>query len=195
MTTLGDLVDERAARAYEETYECVVPENAAAAVPRAHRVCDDDDDELFLVRVARDARASGIFQLARDESEDAGEVGTSTDGERRRLGEFSANARARAYDARAGDDDVGDGALVRRGRAISGTLTLTRAIASGEEEGTTTRTETARGDADGDGAARRAERKEKKREKEKKRGKERERARGEDEENERESSRKRSRRS
>ena len=189
MTTLGDLVDERAARAYEETYECVVPENAAAAVPRAHRVCDDDDDELFLVRVARDARASGIFQLARDESEDAREVGTSTDGERRRLGEFSANARARAYDARAGDDDVGDGVLVRRGRAISGTLTLTRAIASGEEEGTTTRTETARGDADGDGAARRAERKEKKR------GEERERARGEDEENERESSRKRSRRS
>jgi len=195
MTTLGDLVDERAARAYEETYECVVPENAAAAVPRAHRVCDDDDDELFLVRVARDARASGIFQLARDESEDAGEVGTSTDGERRRLGEFSAKARARAYDARAGDDDVGDGALVRRGRAISGTLTLTRAIASGEEEGTTTRTETALGEDDGDGAARRAERKEKKREKEKKRGKERERARGEDEENERESSRKRSRRS
>ena len=194
MTTLGDLVDERAARAYEETYECVVPENAAAAVPRAHRVCDDDDDDLFLVRVARDARASGIFQLARDESEDAGEVGTSTDGERRRLGEFSANARARAYDARAGDDDVGDGALVRRGRAISGTLTLTRAIASGEEEGTTT-TETARGDDDGDADARRAERKEKKREKEKKRGKERERARGEDEENERESSRKRSRRS
>ena len=197
MTILGDLVDERAARAYEETYECVVPENAAAAVPRAHRVCDDDDDELFLVRVARDARASGIFRLARDESEDAREVGTSTDGERRRLGEFSAKARARAYDARAGDDDVGEGALVRRGRAISGTLTLTRAIASGEEEGTTTRmtTETARGDEDGDGAARRAERKEKKREKEKKRGKERDRARGEDAENERESSRKRSRRS
>ena len=183
-------MDERTARAYEETYECVVPMTAAAAVPRAHRVCDDDDDELFLVRVARDARASGIFRLARDESEDAREVGTSTDGERRRLGEFSATARARAYDA-----CPGDGALVRRGRAISGTLTLTRAIASGEEEGTTTRTETARGDADGDGAARRAERKEKKREKEKKRGEERERARGEDEENERESSRKRSRRS
>ena len=195
MTTLGDLVDERAARAYEETYECVVPENAAAAVPRAHRVCDDDDDELFLVRVGRDVSASGIFELASERGEDAREVGTSRDGERRRLGEFSANARARAYDARAGDDDVGDGALVRRGRAISGTLTLTRAIASGEEEGTTTRTETARGDADGDGAARRAERKEKKREKEKKRGEERERARGEDEENERESSRKRSRRS
>ena len=192
MTTLGDLVDERTARAYEETYECVVPMTAAAAVPRAHRVCDDDDDELFLVRVARDARASGIFELAREESEDAGEVGTSTEGERRRLGEFSATARARAYDASAGD-----GALVRRGRAISGTLTLTRAIASGEEEGTTTRmtTETARGDEDGDGAARRAERKEKKREKEKKRGKERDRARGEDAENERESSRKRSRRS
>ena len=169
-------MDERAARAYEETYECVVPITAAAAVPRAHRVCDDDDDELFLVRVGRDVRASGIFELARDEGEDAREVGTSRDGERRRLGEFSAHARARAYAARAGDDDVGDGALVRRGRAISGTLTLTRAIASGEEEGTTT-TETARGDDDGEKSARRAARKEKKREKEKTRDKERERAR------------------
>ncbi len=194
MTTLGDLVDERTTRAYEETYECVVPRNAAAAVPRAHRVCDDDDGELFLVRVGRDVSASGIFELASDEGEDAREVGTSTDGERRRLGEFSAAARESAYDARAGDDDVGDGALVRRGRAISGTLTLTRAIASGEEEGTTT-TETARGDADGDADARRAARKEKKREKEKKRDEERERARGKDEETEREASRKRSRRS
>ena len=37
----------------------------------------------------------GSFRLARDESEDAREVGTSTDGERRRLGEFSRRARAR----------------------------------------------------------------------------------------------------
>ena len=75
------------------------------------------------------------------------------DGGTEHLGTFDDEiSAARAYDARAGDDDVGDGALVRRGRAISGTLTLTRAIASGEEEGTTTRTETARGDADGDGA-------------------------------------------
>ena len=187
-------MDERATRAYEETYECVVPITAAAAVPRAHRVCDDDDDELFLVRVGRDVSASGIFELASERGEDAREVGTSRDGERRRLGEFSANARESAYDARAGDDDVGDGALVRRGRAISGTLTLTRAIASGEEEGTTT-TETARGDDDGEKSARRAERKEKKREKEKKSDKERERARGMGEENERETSRKKSRRS
>jgi len=178
MTTLASLVDERCARAYEETYESI---DAAAAVPRAHRVCDDDDDELFIVRVSRDVRARDLddvaFDVAREASEDTGEVATTGE---TRVGTFSTTTRARAYDVN-GDGD--GGVLARRGRVLSGVLTVTRALATGEEEEgeeratTTTRGGAAAEDADDDA---RAKKKEKKRDKEKKKDKKKERARGGD---------------
>ena len=178
MTTLASLVDERCARAYEETYESI---DAAAAVPRAHLVCDDDDDdELFIVRVSRDVRAGDLrdvaFDVAREEGEDAGEVATTGE---TRVGTFSTTTRARAYDVR-GD---GGGVLARRGRAISGVLTVTRALATGEErDGEETTTRTTRGAEDAEDAEddARAKKKEKKRDKEKKKDKKKERARGDD---------------
>jgi len=175
MTTLASLVDERCARAYEETYESI---DAAAAVPRAHLVCDDDDDELFIVRVSRDVRAGDVrdvaFDVAREEGEDAGEVATTGE---TRVGTFSTTTRARAYDVR-GD---GGGVLARRGRAISGVLTVTRALATGEEkDGEETTTTTTRGAAEDAEDDARAKKKEKKRDKEKKKDKKKDRARGDD---------------
>ena len=95
------------------------------------------------------------------------------------MGTFSTTTRARAYDVR-GD---GGGVLARRGRAISGVLTVTRALATGEErDGEETTTRTTRGAEDAEDAEddARAKKKEKKRDKEKKKDKKKERARGDD---------------